>query len=41
MIRELESLMSKNDYKKKDWFPNFIILCKPISRANNPNSGNN
>jgi hypothetical protein len=27
-------MMSINDFKRKDWFPNFIILCKPISGDN-------
>jgi hypothetical protein len=34
MIKERESMMSENDYKNKDFFPNFIILCKPISESN-------
>lgn len=37
MIRERESMMSDNDYKNKDFFPNFIILCKPISESNQDN----
>ncbi len=40
MIRERESLMSENDFKKKDWFPNFIILCKPNSTGSDADSGN-
>jgi hypothetical protein len=39
MIRERESIMAKNDFKKRDWFPNFLILCKPISEGNE-NTGN-
>ena len=27
-------MMSVNDYKNKYYFPNFIILCKPISEGN-------
>ena len=34
MIRERESMMSENDFKKKIWFPNFMILCKPTSEGN-------
>jgi hypothetical protein len=40
MIMERESIMSEEDYKNKDWFPNFIILCKPISEGSNADSGN-
>jgi hypothetical protein len=32
-------MMSLNDFKNKDWFPNFIVLCKPIS-GNNDETGN-
>jgi hypothetical protein len=39
MIRERESLMSEDDFKNKDWFPNFMILCKPNSEDNNADSG--
>ena len=35
MISERESIMSENDFLNKDWFPNFIILCKPISEGSN------
>ena len=35
MIRERESIMSENDYKNKELFPNYIILCKPISEGSN------
>ena len=40
MIRERESIMTEKDYKNKEWFPNFIILCKPISDGSNVDSGN-
>ncbi len=40
MIRERESIMSENDFINKDLFPNFIILCKPISEGNNSDNGN-
>ena len=40
MIRERESIMSENDFINKDWFPNFIILCKPISDGSNSDNGN-
>ncbi len=40
MIRERESLMTENDFKKKEWFPNFLVLCKPISEDSNAESGN-
>ena len=40
MIRERESLMPDNDFKKKNWFPNFIVLCKPNSEESNADSGN-
>ena len=40
MIRERESIMSENDYKNKEFFPNYIILCKPISEGSNLDSGN-
>ena len=40
MIRERESLMSEDDFKNKDWFPNFMILCKPNSEDSNADSGN-
>jgi hypothetical protein len=34
MIRERESMMSEDDFKNENFFPNFIILCKPISERN-------
>jgi hypothetical protein len=40
MIRERESIMSEKDLKNKEWFPNYIILCKPISEGSNYDSGN-
>ncbi len=40
LIRERESLMTENDFKNKDLFPNFLILCKPISEDSNAESGN-
>ncbi len=41
MIRERESLMTDIDYQNKQWFPNFIILCKPLSEGGNSDSGEN
>ena len=32
--------MSENDFNNKEWFPNFIVLCKPISEGSNSDSGN-
>ena len=32
--------MSEQEYKNKEWFPNFIILCKPISEGSDADSGN-
>ncbi len=40
LIRERESLMSEIEYNNKEWFPNFIILCKPLSEGSNGDSGN-
>ena len=40
MIRERESMMSERDFKNKDLFPNFLILCKPNSEDSNSDSGN-
>jgi hypothetical protein len=40
MISERESIMSKNNFKNKEWFPNYIVLCKPISEGSNADSGN-
>jgi hypothetical protein len=40
MIRERESIMADDDYKNKECFPNFMILCKPISEGSNAESGN-
>jgi hypothetical protein len=40
MISERESIMSENDFKNKEWFPNYIVLCKPISEGSNADSGN-
>ena len=38
MVRERESLMTENDFKNKEWFPNFLILCKPVSKSSNADS---
>ena len=40
MIRERESLMSESDLKNENWFPNFLILCKPNSEDGSADSGN-
>jgi hypothetical protein len=40
MIRERESIMTDDDFKKEEWFPNFIVLCKPISESSQSNGGN-
>ncbi len=40
MIRERESIMSDKEFMNKDWFPNYIILCKPISDGIISESGN-
>ena len=40
MIKERESLMLENDFKNKQLFPNFLILCKPNSEESNGDSGN-
>jgi hypothetical protein len=40
MISERESIMSESEYKNKEWFPNFIILCKPITEGINEERGN-
>ena len=31
--------MSEDEYNK-DWFPNFIILCKPVSDGSDADGGN-
>ncbi len=33
--------MSRSDFEKNDWFPNFIILCKPVSEASNSEESGN
>ncbi len=40
MIRERESIMLNRTFENKDLFPNFLILCKPISEDSNAESGN-
>jgi len=40
LIKERESIMSENDFKNKEWFPNYIILCKPNSEGSDEDSGN-
>ncbi len=40
MIMERESIMSEKEYRNREWFPNFIILCKPKFDGNNIESGN-
>ena len=40
MIRERESIMSEKNFKNKEWFPNYIILCKPIFEGSNANGDN-
>ncbi len=32
--------MIDRDFKSKEWFPNFLILCKPNSEDRNADSGN-
>ncbi len=33
LIRERESMMSQEEYQNKEFFPNYIILCKPLSEG--------
>ncbi len=40
MIRELESIIFESFFKNKEWFPNYLILCKPNSEGSNSDSGN-
>ena len=39
MIKERESIMSQEEFQNKDWFPNYIILCKPLSEGRNADGG--
>jgi hypothetical protein len=39
MIKERESIMSQDEFQNKDWFPNYIILCKPLSEGRNSDGG--
>jgi hypothetical protein len=39
MIREYESIMSHQEYENNDWFPSFIIFCKPLSEGRNSDGG--
>ena len=39
MIRERESMMSQQEYQNKDFFPNYIILCKPLSEGRDSEGG--
>ena len=39
MIKERESIMSQEEFQNKDWFPNYIILCKPLSEGRNSDGG--
>jgi hypothetical protein len=39
MIRERESMMSQQEYQNKDFFPNYIILCKPLSAGKDSEGG--
>lgn len=34
MIRERESRMTAGDFANKEWFPRFIVVCKPITESN-------
>ena len=33
MIREYEQLLSDNEKENKDWFPNFLVVRKPVSEG--------
>jgi hypothetical protein len=35
MIKEYESIMSQEDYRNEVWFPNFLIVRKPLSEGGN------
>lgn len=39
MIKELESIMSRDEYENKDWFPNYIIVCKPLKEGRDSHTG--
>ena len=32
--------MSEHEYENNEWFPNFIILCKPVSEGSDADGGN-
>jgi hypothetical protein len=40
LIKERETMMSMDQYEIKEWFPNYIILCKPIYEGMDQDSGN-
>ena len=41
MIREFEQLMTESQKQDKEWFPNFIIVRKPLTEgASNGDSQN-
>ena len=37
MIVERESMMSKNELKSSDWFPNFIVLRRKADESESSN----
>lgn len=39
MIKKHEYLMSDEEYNNEDWFPNYLIFCRPIFEYDNE-SGN-
>ena len=39
MIREREQIMNRQDFEKREWFPNFIIMCKPMTEVSNEENG--
>jgi hypothetical protein len=39
LIKERESLMNPEDFENENWFPNFIILAKPIIEGKDSGNG--
>ncbi len=39
MIREFESTISESQKLNEEWFPNFIVVRKPLSSGSDSQSG--
>ena len=39
MIKELESIMTNDELDNEKWFPDYIVVCKPLTEGRDSHTG--